>query len=281
MSCVRPSMLPPTPSPRPRDGKRLRIERRISRGLVCAIVVVLAGCTAPLGLAERFITSTSPKATASALPRETSPAPASDKSKGFEIAHVRPGRVVAIRSKPGGRIIARLDAVTEFGSQQTFGVVARRGRWVGLTTSALPNGHVGWLPAKRSLKVTRTSVTLMLDLSERRLVLLRGGRVRRRMTVGVGRPSSPTPKGRFAVTDKLSGSRYGSFYYGCCIIALSAHQPNLPAGWRGGDRIAIHGTTDPSSIGAAASAGCLRASESDLRVLARAVPLGAQVIISG
>ena len=43
--------------------------------------------------------------------------------------------------------------------------------------------------------------------------------------------------------------------YGCCILALSGHQDNLPAGWPGGDRLAIHGG---SGIGSADSAGCLR-----------------------
>ena len=98
------------------------------------------------------------------------------------------------------------------------------------------------------------------------------------MTVAIGRASSSTPVGRFAVTDKLAGSRYGS-YYGCCILALSAHQPNLPPGWTGGDRIAVHGTNDPGSIGNAVSAGCPRASADDMRFLMRVVPLGAPVFV--
>jgi lipoprotein-anchoring transpeptidase ErfK/SrfK len=80
------------------------------------------------------------------------------------------------------------------------------------------------------------------------------------------------------VTDKFSGSRYGP-YYGCCIVALSAHQPNLPAGWTGGDRIAIHGTNAPWTIGVPSSAGCPHARDADLRVLMRRVPLGAPVFI--
>ena len=80
------------------------------------------------------------------------------------------------------------------------------------------------------------------------------------------------------MTDKLPGSRFGP-YYGCCILALTGHQPNLPSGWTGGDRLAIHGTDAPSSIGAASSAGCLRASDEDLRVLMATVPLGTQVSI--
>ena len=78
--------------------------------------------------------------------------------------------------------------------------------------------------------------------------------------------------------DKLSGAQYGP-YYGCCILALSGHQPHTPAGWQGGDRLAIHGTDAPAAIGTPASAGCLRASDRDLRVLMRRVPLGAPVFI--
>ena len=189
-----------------------------------------------------------------------------------------PGHVVRLRLRPAGAVVATLDARTEFGSPQTFAIVARKGRWVGVTTSELPNGRVGWLRDNRSIRVTPTSVKLVLDLSRRRLLLFDGRRALRRMTVGIGGASSPTPRGRFAVTDKLLGSRYGADY-GCCILALSAHQPRLPAGWRGGDRIAIHGTTDAGSIGAATSAGCPHARNSDLRVLFRAVPLGAPVII--
>src|SRR5213076_3525309 len=69
----------------------------------------------------------------------------------------------------------------------------------------------------------------------------------RRATVGVGRLGSPTPTGHFAVTDKLNGPAY-SAYYGCCILALSATQPNLPAGWSGGNRIAIHGGPTGSAV---------------------------------
>jgi lipoprotein-anchoring transpeptidase ErfK/SrfK len=100
----------------------------------------------------------------------------------------------------------------------------------------------------------------------------------RRTSIGVGRAGSPTPTGRFAVTDKLNGSDY-SAAYGCCILALSAIQPNLPAGWSGGNRVAIHGTLASSDFGRAVSAGCMHASDADLRSLMRIVPLGTPVVI--
>ena len=121
-------------------------------------------------------------------------------------------------------------------------------------------------------------MSVEIDLSRRLLVVHRGDEVLRRVTIGVGRAGSSTPIGRFAVTDKLSGSDYGP-YYGCCIIALSAHQPNLPAGWTGGDRIAVHGTNDPSSIGVPSSAGCPHASDEDMRFLMARLPLGTPVLV--
>jgi lipoprotein-anchoring transpeptidase ErfK/SrfK len=130
----------------------------------------------------------------------------------------------------------------------------------------------------RTPRLRRMAYSLHADLSERSLELRRGGRTVRRLTVAVGRPGSETPTGRFAVTDKLRGSRYGP-YYGCCILALNGHQPHLPAGWPGGDRLAIHGTDSPGTIGTAASAGCLRAADADLELLMRRVPRGTPVFI--
>jgi lipoprotein-anchoring transpeptidase ErfK/SrfK len=211
---------------------------------------------------------------ATVLAFTTSPAPA-DPPPAYEIAHLE--KSTPLYASPNGALLTRLSTRTEFGSPQTLGVVRHRGRWLAVVSTATPNSRVGWVRAG-AVRVTRTRASLVLDLSRRRLILKEGDRVVRRMTVGVGRSSSPTPTGRFAVTDKLSGYRYGP-YYGCCILALSAHQPNLPAGWTGGDRIAIHGTNAPWTIGAAASAGCAHARDADLRVLMRRVPLGTPVFV--
>jgi lipoprotein-anchoring transpeptidase ErfK/SrfK len=194
---------------------------------------------------------------------------------GFSIAH--PRHALALRDRPHGRAVAVVPERTEFGSRQTLAVVTVRGRWLGVTATEVPNRRLGWV-RRSEVRLSSTHLSLRIDLSRRVLVLEKDGIAVRRMRVGVGRSGSPTPTGRTAVTDKLSGDRYGP-YYGCCILALSAHQPNLPAGWTGGDRIAIHGTNAPATIGAAASAGCLHAGDGDLRFLLRRVPLGTPVFV--
>ena len=200
--------------------------------------------------------------------------PAHAQPSGHLIAYVRSR--VELRTRPGGRVVERLSSRTTFGSPQALAVVrSRRGRWLGVPTPELGNGRLGWVDARAGgLRFARTRLELDVDLSQRRVVLRRGSRVLRRLVVGVGRPGSPTPTGRFSVTDKLNGPTY-SASYGCCILALSATQPNLPAGWSGGNRIAIHG----GPTGGAVSAGCIHAGEADLRYLMRLVPLGTPVLI--
>ena len=110
----------------------------------------------------------------------------------------------------------------------------------------------------------------------------RARRARRRDPRAASRSPSELPtrrllRGRFYVTDKLPGADFGS-YYGCCILALSGRQPNLPQGWSGGDRLAIHGSPTPT-WGHAVSNGCLHAAEPDLRYLMKTVPLGTAVRI--
>jgi hypothetical protein len=196
------------------------------------------------------------------------------------IAFVRPGSSVALHARPFGRVLERVPSTTPFGSPRALAVVStHRGRWLAVTQPELGNRTLGWVDATAGgLRYTRTGLRLEVDLSSRTLVLRSREHVLRRMLVAVGRAGSPTPTGRFAVTDKLNGPSY-SAYYGCCILALSATQPNLPAGWNGGNRIAIHGTPSAGDLGRAVSAGCLHARDGDLRYLMRSLPLGTPVVI--
>jgi hypothetical protein len=184
---------------------------------------------------------------------------------------------VVLRSAPGGKRLVRVGPRGALGDPLVLGVVAVRGRWVEVTAEALPNGHFGWAEFGRDVAVRSTAWRLRVSLSKRELFVLRGGRVVRSITVAVGAPASPTPVGRFAVAEKLAGS-FGPAY-GCCILALTARQPRLPAGWSRTRTyyIAIHGG---SGEGAAVSAGCLHVDEADLRFLMRTIPVGTAVRIS-
>jgi lipoprotein-anchoring transpeptidase ErfK/SrfK len=146
-------------------------------------------------------------------------------------------------------------------------------------TSSTPNGRLSWIDRRApGLRLDRTAYSLHADLSSRALELRRGRRAVATVAVAVGAAGTPTPAGRFAVTDKLSGAGVRRVY-GCCIVALSGFQPNPPPGWRDGTRLAVHGTPTSGTVGTASSAGCLRADARVMRMLMRRVPLGAPVFI--
>jgi lipoprotein-anchoring transpeptidase ErfK/SrfK len=207
------------------------------------------------------------------------PAGSADARPGALVASLASDAVAVVRSHPDGPVLLRAGSHTEFGSPRTFLVVKTSGRWLGVTAPELGNGRVGWVDAGTpGVKTTSPVLSVQVDLSDRRLSVRDGARVLRSVSVGVGRPGSPTPTGRFSITDKLAGDRYRGVY-GCCILALSGTQPNLPAGWSGGNRLAIHGTASTQTIGRAASAGCLHAGTEDLRYLMSSLPLGTPVTI--
>jgi len=197
-------------------------------------------------------------------------------SPGEPIIKVRRGEEVELRDAPRGEVVARVDDETDFGSPTAFSVNGRRDGWFAVPTPDLPNGRLGWVRADPEvLRGHFTDYRIVVDLSGHAARLLEGERVVRRWTVTVGAPDSPTPTGRFSVTDLFEGGLHPA--YGCCAVALSATQPDLPSDWVGGDRIAFHGTSGP--LGVDASNGCIRSADRDVRALIRTVPLGTPVRI--
>ena len=184
---------------------------------------------------------------------------------------------LVLRATPEGRRLVRVGPRGPLGGPLGLGVVGVHGRWVEVTAEALANGQRGWVEFSRDVSVRPVQWTLRVSLSRRRLSVLRGGRLVRTIPVGIGRPSTPTPTGRFAIAEKFTGP-FGSAF-GCCILALTAHQPRLPPGWNRSITyyVAIHAG---SGQGAAVSAGCLHATEADVCYLMRTVPLGTPVQIS-
>jgi hypothetical protein len=218
-------------------------------------------------------------ASATRLPDPPDVTPRLPKRRGFTILHVRGRHRLSLRTAPHGRVFTRIGTRTDFGSPQTLTVVRRRGRWLGVTTSERRNGRIAWVDGRAGvLGRHRTRLSLHVDRSRGRIWLKDGKKTVRTARVGTGRRGSPTPTGRFAVTDKMAGRRFRGVY-GCCILALSGKQENPPQGWRGGLRLAIHGTSGRSGTFTGGSAGCVRADPRTLRVLMRQVPLGTPVFV--
>ncbi|MBN9622684.1 MAG: L,D-transpeptidase [Actinobacteria bacterium] len=195
----------------------------------------------------------------------------------FQIAHVIEGERVDLYTAPNGKDLGYVRDETEFGSPVAFSVVETKPGWLGVTTPLLPNGELAWIARDPSrLQVYWTRYSLHASLAGRSLELRYGNRVVGDFSVTVGGPGTETPPGRYGVTDGVSFDE--SPYYGCCALALSGHQTAaLPAGWIGGNRLAIHGT--PGAVGGAESLGCIRATDETMRFLFARVPLGTPVFI--
>ena len=188
-------------------------------------------------------------------------------------------RAAMLRDAPGGDMVGRVDDETEFDGPTVLAVAERVPGWLGVRAPQRPNGEVAWIPEDAAL-IERQPYRLRADLSEREVTMVdtRTGKVELRLPVAVGRLENPTPPGEFGVTDRLTPEG-GTGPYGCCILALSGRQTDLPQGWGGGDRLALHGTGIEGSIGQAASSGCLRATNASMRRLMERIPLGAPVTI--
>jgi lipoprotein-anchoring transpeptidase ErfK/SrfK len=240
------------------------------RSLPVALLVVLAGCGGSAPVASE---APPPKAEFVAqTPAVAKKAPAGPR---FKTAAVL--RAATLRATPGGHVVARVGRHTEFGSRRVLAVTGRRGDWLRVIAAERTNEQRAWIRA-RFVRLGGTNISIHVNRSAHRLVLKRGSHVLRRMPIAVGRPGNETPLGRFAVTDLLRTGRADS-PYGCCAVALSGHQTKLEPGWPGGERLAIHGTPNEETVGTAASLGCMRAYDRDIRALMRRVPLGAPVFI--
>ena len=200
---------------------------------------------------------------------------------GRELLVAIPGRGIAARRNPSSSapVIGRVTGHSRYYGAPTVAwveEVSANGRWGRVELPYVWPRRDGWIRLN-GLATAATRIRVLVDVSSHRLTVRDGGRVLFRAPVATGKPSSPTPAGEYFVTDRVpfaAGSAYGSFAFG-----ISGIQPRLPAGWTGGDQLAIHGTNAPSTIGTDASAGCVRAGEATLAKLKPLLRLGTPVVI--
>jgi L,D-transpeptidase catalytic domain len=148
--------------------------------------------------------------------------------------------------------------------------------WVHVRLPGRPNGHEGWIRAYRTRR-TFTQWRLSLDLSARRVTVYHHGRALRRFPAVVGKPSTPTPIGRFFIEEALDISAQVG---GPFALATSARSNVLQEFEGGPGQIALHGTEGLSgALGTAASHGCVRLATGDITWLAHRIGSGVPLTI--
>ena len=98
----------------------------------------------------------------------------------------------------------------------------------------------------------------------------------------IGAPATPTPRGLYAVYEKLAQPNPKGFL-GPWALHLTAFS-NVLLNYGGGPgRVAIHGRDGASladPLGSIGSHGCIRIDDANIRWMARVVPLGTPVLIT-
>jgi lipoprotein-anchoring transpeptidase ErfK/SrfK len=122
-----------------------------------------------------------------------------------------------------------------------------------------------------------TNQRIVISIPDRKLVLLDGNRVVKIYDVAVGKPATPSPQGEFQVVNRIPNP----VWYGSGKVVAAGKENPLGSRWMGlsAKGYGIHGTNVPSSIGKAASHGCIRMGKRDVEELFELVRVGATVEI--
>lgn len=120
---------------------------------------------------------------------------------------------------------------------------------------------------------------IIVSLEDRKLALIEDGQVKEVFPVAVGKPSTPSPTGTFTIERRVANPVY---QHDGRTVQPGPHNP-VGSRWMGLSirGYGIHGTNAPSSIGKAASHGCIRMGKADLEKLFGEVSVGDTVQLIG
>jgi lipoprotein-anchoring transpeptidase ErfK/SrfK len=204
--------------------------------------------------------------------------PGAPTSKRAWIAHVV-APTAATRRPGSGRVVARIGTHAPWnGGPVGLLVLAAHERWLKVLLPQRPNGATGWIPQARTV-THDTPWRVTVSLRSRRIRLLRHGAVVASSQAVIGKPSTPTPRGRFAIAERVPQPDPHGFL-GPWALLLTAHSDVLDDYGGGPGRVAIHGRDGASlldPLGSAASHGCIRVPNRFVRQLARHASEGTPV----
>ncbi len=125
-------------------------------------------------------------------------------------------------------------------------------------------------------------VRLLLRLGERRVHVYRGNTKEASYPVAIGQPGWETPTGNFSVFSQVVDPGWTHPLTG----EVMPPGPDNPLGDRwiafwtdGSNAIGFHGTPDRETVGTAASHGCIRMYNEDVRALYDIVAIGTPVVV--
>lgn len=190
------------------------------------------------------------------------------------------------RSAPrlrGARGMFTVSPVSTWGTPTELLVLGKRvdaagHPWLHVQLDHRPNGFAAWIDAEDT--VLRTDPwRLLVSRPDRAVRVYRADRLLKSFAAVVGKPSTPTPAGLFAIAAELPQPNPSEFE-GSWVLPLTAHSEVLRS-FEGGDgQVALHGRGGASLVdplGSARSHGCVRLANSAIGWIASHVPVGTPV----
>lgn len=191
-----------------------------------------------------------------------------------------------IRSGPG----TKYKKIGSFKKGTTIETISKSGIWYKVKYKKT----YGWCSGDYLVPITNNNETtentnlskghhIIIKTSNNTMAYYQDGKLIKEFSVATGSKSSPTPKGKFKIVNKIVNRPYYK-------QNIPGGDPRNPLGnrWLGlevgktyGTTYGIHGNNNESSIGKSVSAGCIRMHNKDVEWLFDEIPKGSTVIISG
>jgi lipoprotein-anchoring transpeptidase ErfK/SrfK len=184
---------------------------------------------------------------------------------------------VEVYDAADGQVTHRMANPTPTDGPLVFLTTSNESDWQEVLLPVRPNGSIGWV-RNQDVSLAAHNYRIRVDLADFRLRVLERGITIFDTVAGVASNNSPTPGGRYYLTELLAPTApdtvYGSFAYG-----LSGFSETFETFNGGPGQLGIHGTNSPESLGTAVSAGCIRLHDDDVARLVTFLPLGVPVVV--
>jgi lipoprotein-anchoring transpeptidase ErfK/SrfK len=150
--------------------------------------------------------------------------------------------------------------------------------WVKLRIPARPNGQIGWVQRADLGVFHITHQRVVVNRARLRLYFFSYGHLVWSAPVAIGKPSTPTPAGRFWIREKFPRLPRSSLYY---PYAFGTADYSTLTEWERGGVVGIHGPygASASQIPGRISHGCIRLRIPDDNWLGQHLDVGAPLRI--
>jgi lipoprotein-anchoring transpeptidase ErfK/SrfK len=250
------------------------------RGAIAAGVVVVLAIGAVGGwLLLRDDAKATPKKRAAAPTTTTTPSPpppAPAVTATLKVPEITAYQD-AVETAP---VVTTLSDKTEYDIQRTFLVTDQTSRpgWLNVLLPIRPNGSSGWIKAS-DVTLGSSDYEIKVELAAHKLTLLKLGQPVLESAVVIGSDNTPTPPGKFYVTDPLDLHNNSNAGYGVFALGISGYSDVLTSFKGGPGQLAVHGTNNPEQVGQNISNGCVRVPNDIIEQIAAQAPLGTPVTI--